>query len=227
MIQETVLSRSLRVMFAGGLALGMHAAMAQDSANDASMQRVEITGSSIKRIAAESSLPVQSFSQKDVKKSGVTTVTDFIQQIPAMQGFSVAADSVGGGGGVTTASIHDIGAAYTLVLLNGRRVAPSNSGTTIDLNSIPLSAIEPVEVLTDGASALYGADAIAGVVNFILKKGASPWEVNAKFNSPQKSGGTSNSFSISKGFGDYEGRRLRRAADADHQKARTDQLDPL
>jgi iron complex outermembrane receptor protein len=205
MIQETVLSRSLRVMFAGGLALGMHAAMAQDSANDASMQRVEITGSSIKRIAAESSLPVQSFSQKDIKKSGVTTVTDFIQQIPAMQGFSVAADSVGGGGGgVTTASIHDIGAAYTLVLLNGRRVAPSNSGTTIDLNSIPLSAIERVEVLTDGASALYGADAIAGVVNFILKKGASPWEVNAKFNSPQKSGGKSNSFSISKGFGDYE-----------------------
>jgi iron complex outermembrane receptor protein len=61
-----------------------------------------------------------------------------------------------------------------------------------------------VEVLTDGASALYGADAIAGVVNFILKKGASPWEVNAKFNSPQKSGGKSNSFSISKGFGDYE-----------------------
>jgi iron complex outermembrane receptor protein len=76
------------------------------------MQRVEITGSSIKRIAAESSLPVQSFSQKDIK-SGVTTVTDFIQQLPAMQGFSVAADSVGGGGGgVTTASIHDIGAAY-------------------------------------------------------------------------------------------------------------------
>jgi iron complex outermembrane receptor protein len=122
-----------------------------------------------------------------------------------MQGFSVAADSVGGGGGgVTTASIHDIGAAYTLVLLNGRRVAPSNSGTTIDLNSIPLSAIERVEVLTDGASALYGADAIAGVVNFILKKGASPWEVNAKYNSPEKSGGKSNSISISKGFGDYE-----------------------
>ncbi len=201
MIQETVLSRSLRVMFAGGLALGMHAAMAQDSANDASMQRVEITGSSIKRIAAESSLPVQSFSQKDIKKSGVTTVTDFIQQIPAMQGFSVAADSVGGGGGgVTTASIHDIGAAYTLVLLNGRRVAPSNSGTTIDLNSIPLSAIERVEVLTDGASALYGADAIAGVVNFILKKGASPWEVNAKFNSPQKSGGKSNSLQHQQGL---------------------------
>jgi iron complex outermembrane receptor protein len=206
MIKETVLSRSLRVMFAGGLALGMHAAAAQEAAPAAeSMQRVEITGSSIKRIAAEASLPVQSFNQKDIKKTGVSTVTDFIQQLPAMQGFSVAGDSVGGGGGgITTASIHDIGSAYTPVLLNGRRVAPANSGTTIDLNSIPLSAIERVEVLTDGASALYGADAIAGVVNFILKKGASPWEVNAKYNSPQKSGGKSNSFSISKGFGDYE-----------------------
>ncbi|MBJ7313948.1 TonB-dependent receptor plug domain-containing protein [Rugamonas sp. CCM 8940] len=203
MMIETILSRSLRLTFAGGLALSMHAALAQEAGE--SMQRVEITGSSIKRIAAESSLPVQSFSQKDIKKSGVSTVTDFIQQMPAMQGFSVAADSIGGGGGgVTTASIHGIGAPYTLVLLNGRRVAASNSGSTIDLNSIPLSAIERVEVLTDGASALYGSDAIAGVVNFILKKGAAPWEVNAKLATPQKAGGRSQAISISKGFGDLE-----------------------
>jgi iron complex outermembrane receptor protein len=205
MIIEKVLSRSLRVMFAGSLAIGSAAAIAQEATPEAPMQRVEITGSSIKRIAAESSLPVQSFSQKDIKKSGVSTVTDFIQQLPAMQGFSVAADSVGGGGGgVTTASIHDIGAAYTLVLLNGRRIAPANSGTTIDLNSIPLSAIERVEVLTDGASALYGADAIAGVVNFILKKGATDWEINAKYSRPEQSGGASNAISLSKGFGDID-----------------------
>ena len=205
MINEKALSRTLRVMFAGSLAIGSAAAFAQEATPEAPMQRVEITGSSIKRIAAESSLPVQSFSQKDIKKSGVSTVTDFIQQLPAMQGFSVAADSVGGGGGgVTTASIHDIGAAYTLVLLNGRRVAPANSGTTIDLNSIPLSAIERVEVLTDGASALYGADAIAGVVNFILKKGATDWEINAKYSRPEQSGGASNAISLSKGFGDID-----------------------
>ncbi|WBS04154.1 TonB-dependent receptor [Pseudoduganella sp. SL102] len=198
------MSRSLRVMFAGSLAMGMHAATAQEAAEQP-MQRIEITGSSIKRIAAEASLPVQSFSQKDIKKTGVTTVTDFIQQIPAMQGFTAASQSVGGGGGgVTTASIHDIGEQYTLVLLNGRRIAPSNSGTTIDLNSIPLSAVERVEVLTDGASALYGADAIAGVVNFILKKGASDWQIDAKYNNPERSGGASNSVSISKGFGDID-----------------------
>nr|WP_315255627.1 TonB-dependent receptor [uncultured Duganella sp.] len=203
MIKETILSRSLRVMFAGGLAITLGQTFAQEAA--APMQRVEITGSSIKRADGETSLPVQTFTAKDIKQTGVSTVTDFIQQLPAMQGFSVAADSVGGGGGgVTTASIHDIGASYTLVLLNGRRIAPANSGTTIDLNSIPLSAIERVEVLTDGASALYGADAIAGVVNFILKKGAAPWELNAKYASPEKAGGKSNSISLSKGFGDLE-----------------------
>ncbi|MGX9784369.1 TonB-dependent receptor [Janthinobacterium lividum] len=221
MMIENVISRSLRLMFAGGMALSMHAAYAQET-TDGTMQRVEVTGSSIKRIASEASLPVQSFNQKDIKKTGVSTVTDFIQQIPAMQGFSVAADSVGGGGGgVTTASIHDIGAAYTLVLLNGRRIAPSNSGTTIDLNSIPLSAIERVEVLTDGASALYGADAIAGVVNFILKKGASPLEINAKYSRPEESGGASNSFSISKGFGDIDddGYSIFVSASHDEQKS--------
>ena len=205
-MMEKIMARSVRLAVLGaaaGLTLAAQPALAQDA--NAQIQRVEITGSSIKRIAAESSLPVQSFSQKDIKKSGVSTVTDFIQQLPAMQGFSVAADSVGGGGGgVTTASIHDIGAAYTLVLLNGRRIAPANSGTTIDLNSIPLSAIERVEVLTDGASALYGADAIAGVVNFILKKGATDWEINAKYSRPEQSGGASNAISLSKGFGDID-----------------------
>ncbi len=199
MFKETVLSHSLRLMFAGSLALGMQVAHAQD------VQRVEVTGSSIKRIAAESSLPVQTFSQKDIQKTGVTSVTDFIQQLPAMQGFTAASDSVGGGGGgITTASIHDVGASYTLVLLNGRRIAPATSGTTIDLNSIPLAAVERIEVLTDGASALYGADAIAGVVNFILKKGQSPVEITAKMTRPQHSGGGGFNLSISKGFGDYE-----------------------
>ncbi|HEY0584889.1 MAG TPA: TonB-dependent receptor [Pseudoduganella sp.] len=203
MLKETILSRSIRVICAGGLALGMHAAFAQEAAEQP-IQRVEITGSSIKRIAAEASLPVQSFSQKDIARTGVTSVTDFIQQLPVMQGFSVAADSVGGGGGgLTTASIHGVGESYTLVLVNGRRIAPATSGTTIDISTIPLAAVERVEVLTDGASALYGADAIAGVVNFIMKKGAAPLTIDAKYSSPQHPGAKDRQVSISKGFGDY------------------------
>lgn len=185
--------------FVGALALPFGSAVAQ------SEQRIEITGSAIKRVASEGALPVQTFTAADIKRSGVTTVTDFIQQLPVMQGFTVAASSVGGGGGgITTASIHDVGEQYTLVLLNGRRVAPATSGSTIDINSIPLAAIERIEVLTDGASALYGSDAIAGVVNFILKKGESPLQVDARFTAPQQQGGQGYNLGISKGWGVIE-----------------------
>lgn len=201
MFARTKLSNSLIWAFGGSIFFASMGVAAQD----AGTQRVEITGSSIKRIAAEGALPVQTFNQADIQRSGATSVTDFLQAQPVMQGFVSVADSVGGGGGgTTTASIHGVGDQYTLVLLNGRRVAPSNSGTTIDLNSIPLAAIERVEILTDGASAIYGADAIAGVVNFILKSGPAPLTLDAKISQPEAGGGEKMNFSISKGFGDLD-----------------------
>lgn len=197
-LQRTRLAAGLAAAFGASLLAAPAAAQEVQK-----LERVEVTGTSIKRVAAEAAVPVQTFSRKDIERSGVTSVTDFIQQLPVMQGFAVAADSVGGGGGgVTTASIHDVGSQYTLVLLNGRRVAPASSGTTIDLNSIPLAAIERIEVLTDGASALYGADAIAGVVNFILKKGASPFVWTWRESQPHHKGGEQRNISLSKGWGD-------------------------
>ncbi len=194
-----------RTQISTGVLLAISALAAMPSWAQDAPQRVEITGSSIKRVASEGALPVQTFTQEDIKKTGVTTVTDFIQQLPVMQGFTVAADSVGGGGGgITTASIHDVGEQYTLVLLNGRRVAPATSGTTIDLNSIPLAAIDRVEVLTDGASALYGSDAIAGVVNFILKKGAAPFQLDLRASQPEHRGAESMNIGLSKGIGDLQ-----------------------
>ena len=119
----------------------------------------------------EGAFPVTTLTQADIVRTGVTSVRDLIQQLPSMQGFTAPSQSVGGGGGgVATASLRGIGGEYTLVLLNGRRLAASGSGSSIDVYTIPLAAIERVEILTDGASALYGADAIAGVINFILKK---------------------------------------------------------
>ena len=169
------------------------------------LEEVIVTGSSIRRVQAEGSLPVQVYSQQDIVRSGVTSVTDFMQQLPVMQGFTSIANSVGGNSnGQTTASIHDVGEQYTLVLLNGRRVAPSDSGTTIDLNSIPLAAIESVEVLTDGASSLYGADAIAGVVNFKLKQGEAPMKFDVRASNPQHGGGEQYNLALSKGFGDLK-----------------------
>ncbi|QJD91751.1 TonB-dependent receptor [Duganella dendranthematis] len=204
MMVETVLSRSVRLICASGLALGMHTALAQ-STDDAPIQRVEITGSSIKRISAEGALPVQTLSKLQIEQSGATNVADLIATLPSMQGFTTSSMSVnGGGGGLQTASIHAIGEGYTLVLLNGRRLAPSTSGSTVNLASIPLAAVERVEILTDGANTLYGSDAIAGVVNFILKKNQTDAIIEASYNQPRSTGGTTSTASISKGWGDLD-----------------------
>lgn len=190
---------ALALVTAGVAAMAMPA---QSQEVQDELEEVVITGTSIKRAQAEGALPVQVFGQEEIARSGRTSVMDFVQGIPAMQGFEPISDSVGGGGGgLSTASLHDVGSQYTLVLLNGRRVAPADSATTVDLNSIPLAAIERVEVLTDGASALYGADAIAGVVNFILKRGEAPLTVDVRGSLPEHGAGEQFNASVSKGFG--------------------------
>lgn len=184
------------------IALG--AAAALPSFAQETLERVTITGSSIKRIAAEGAVPIQVLTSADIARSGATTVTDLIQKLPAMQGFSVTTTAVGtNSGGRTTASIHDLGEEYTLTLLNGRRVAPSGSGSAVNLNAIPMSAIERVEVVTDGASALYGSDAIAGVVNFILKRNYQGGDLDFRMDRPS-GGGESWNASGTWGFGDLE-----------------------
>lgn len=167
--------------------------------------RVEITGSSIKRIAAEGALPVITLTRKDIEQSGATSVRELVQALPSMQGFTPASNSVNGqGGGTTTASLRNLGEIYTLVLLNGRRVAPFNTGSTVNLEQLPLAAIERVEILTDGASTLYGADAIAGVVNFITRRNSTEGGIDLSVSSPQKKGGRETQASISKGFGNLD-----------------------
>lgn len=172
--------------------------------NAAPIEEVVITGSSIKR-DLDGALPVQIISKVEIERSGVGSVGELVQSLPAMQGFTTTADSVGGsGGGIVTANLRDLGDQYTLVLLNGRRMAPADSGSSIDLSNIPLSAVERVEVLTDGASALYGSDAIAGVVNFILKDSVEGTSISARMDTPQEQGGESWSFDVTTGFGDID-----------------------
>jgi iron complex outermembrane receptor protein len=188
------------VLGAAGLAPAV--SLAQDT------QRIEITGSSIKRIAAEGALPVQTISRQEIERSGATSVADLIQALPSMQGFTNEGASVGGGGnGFSGASVHNLGETRTLVLLNGRRLANfagqylTGALAGIDLNTIPISAIERIEILTDGASALYGADAIAGVVNFITKRNNQEREINVGLSEPSK-GAKEKRASISLGLGD-------------------------
>lgn len=206
MFQEKIGVRSVR------LALGLLAGFVagQALAQDAPIQRVEITGSSIKRIVKEGALPVQVVSKEVIARSGATTVADLIQKLPAMQGFTIEAIAAGtNSGGRTTASIHGLGGTYTLVLLNGRRMAPlQDSGSSVNLNSIPMSAVERVEVLSDGASALYGADAIAGVINFILKKNYQGMTLDAGVSVPTNPGGKAANAGFTWGFGDLETNRF-------------------
>ncbi|HTD05020.1 TonB-dependent receptor plug domain-containing protein, partial [Undibacterium sp.] len=141
-------------------------------------QRVEITGSNIKRTDKEGTSPIQSITAKEIRESGAATVADLLKKVPALGGGN-ALDSLDGSfsRGIATASLRGLGSSSTLILLNGRRMSPAayanpNNGqsTLYDLNSIPVSALERVDIFKDGASAVYGSDAIAGVINFITKQ---------------------------------------------------------
>ena len=220
---------SMALAFGGSLAAGVAPAWAQGTdGSDVVVQRVEVTGSAIRRVASEGALPVTTLTQADIQKTGAVSVTDLIQMLPSMQGFVPAASSVNGGGaGVTTAAVHSLPSKYTLVLLDGQRVAPLALGATqgggfgVNLESIPLDAIERVEVLTDGASAVYGSDAIAGVVNFVLKKDKTDGNFVATVSRPQRSGGGSWDAAISKGFGNIakDGWNIMGSFSHDHQDA--------
>jgi iron complex outermembrane receptor protein len=150
------------------LALAASSALAQEAQK---LERIEVTGSSIKRVDAESALPITTLTREDIVRSGATTSQDLVQGLAASFGGNVVANNVGATGGASTANLRALGPKYTLVLLNGRRVANFAFGNNpVDLNSIPLAAVERVEIVRDGASSTYGADAVAGVINFILRK---------------------------------------------------------
>jgi iron complex outermembrane receptor protein len=202
MLKEKIGARAVRLAF--GLAAGL--AMTQAVAQDAPIQRVEVTGSAIKRINVEGALPIQTLSQEAIAKTGATSVAELVQTLPAMQGFTIGAIAAGtNSGGRVSASIHGIGEEYTLVLLNGRRLAPQGSGSAVNLQAIPMSAVERVEILTDGASALYGSDAIAGVINFVLKKNQQGGDIEANYSQPTAGQpGNSRYVAATYGWGDLD-----------------------
>ncbi|MET0264146.1 MAG: TonB-dependent receptor [Duganella sp.] len=206
-LQEKAGVRSVRLALAVLAGTTLFAANA--SAQEEVVQKVEITGSAIKRINVEGALPVQRLTSEQIAKTGATSVAELVQALPSMQGFTIAAIAAGSNsGGRVSASIHDIGESYTLVLLNGRRIAPQGSGSAINLNAIPMSAVERVEILTDGASALYGSDAIAGVINFIMKKNLQGGSIEGTLTQPgQSRAGGGNNFSATYGFGDLDENR--------------------
>ena len=205
MFTKTKVCRGLMLAFGGSLAIGSLPALAQDAA-----QRVEITGSSIKRIEGETALPVQVITRKEIEKSGAVNVEQLLQTVAAVSssgGLTASSASGATTGGISAVSLRGLTSIRTLVLLNGRRIAPYGIGFTgdsvsVDVNSIPLSAIERVEVLKDGASAIYGSDAIAGVINFILRKDYQGAEVSALYGDTSGGGASTTRASATFGFGD-------------------------
>lgn len=192
-------------------------------------QRVEITGSSIKRLASESALPVQTVTREEIDKSGLTTAAELLQKITAnvgglTDGASIS-DQSGSQRGFNGANLRGLGVSSTLVLLNGRRLANfatpgDNAG--VDLNNIPAGAILRVEVLKDGASAIYGTDAMGGVINFITRKDYQGVDLSLYALKTQEGGAGKTSFNASAGFGDLARDRFNVFAAVDLQK-----LDPL
>lgn len=157
------------------------------AAEPANITRVTVTGSNIKRVDKEGTSAVQMITKMEIIASGASTVQELLQKMPVI-GTGASYDTTDGGfsRGASTVSLRGLGTSSTLILLNGRRLTPAayadpNNGksTSYDLNSIPLSAIERIEIFKDGASAVYGSDAIAGVINFITRQDFQGAELSA------------------------------------------------
>jgi iron complex outermembrane receptor protein len=186
------------------------AAVAQETAA-APVEKIEVTGSLIKRIEGETALPVSVVTKEEIQKSGASTVEQLLQALPVATTAGATTSSQNAGAltaGLTAVSLHGLGSVRVLVLVNGRRVAPygvvSTDSTSVDVNSLPLSAIERIEVLKEGASAIYGSDAIGGVVNFILRRDYQGAEISAHYGQAKQGGGATKGVSLIYGVGDLQ-----------------------
>jgi iron complex outermembrane receptor protein len=199
--QRKKVASALAYMLGVGGAMSLIAAPAQSADI-----KVDVTGSNIKRIEGEGALPVQIITRAEIEQQGIQTAMGVIDRLSANSSIGGLNLQMSEGAtlvGYQTASLRGLGSSRTLVLLNGRRLANTAfSGTAVDINSIPLSAIERVEVLTDGASAIYGTDAIAGVINFILRKDFTGIEAFAYYGDSDDGGGQVQRYNVVGGWGD-------------------------
>ncbi|WP_076408650.1 TonB-dependent siderophore receptor [Shewanella sp. UCD-KL12] len=193
MYKNSLLANSVRFALVSGAAAAAFTAPTVIAAEEESVERIEVTGSRIKRTDLETASPITVFSAADIAATGVSTMEDFVQNIPAINGGAEGSSVNNGSRGFATASLRGLGSGRTLVLINGRRFA---SG---DLNSIPTAYVERVEVLRDGASTIYGSDAIAGVINFITKQNFEGVEFQAQYDQTSEGDGEKSLLSLTTG----------------------------
>lgn len=211
------MTRNLKLAHFVALALATGPVAAQTSSSPPppqpqKVEKVEVTGSSIKRVADEGALPLQIITREEILTRGIQSTEELLMRLSANgTGADNLSSNVGiqlgttdrNNNGNSSANLRGLGASSTLVLLNGRRVSTHGAkGNAVDLNSIPLSAVQRVEILKDGASAIYGTDAIGGVINFILRRDFVGAEISAYGDATQHGGGNFYSTNLLVGWGD-------------------------
>ena len=167
------------------LTLGVVAQEDVEEEEGEDIEEVVVTGSRIVRVELEGSSPVQVFDRIDIERSGETSLGELLREIPSVAGGAQTTQINNGGDGTNRISLRGIGSGRTLVLMNGRRLPSSTTGLAstnltgaVDLNTIPVSMVDRIEVFKDGASAIYGSDAVAGVVNILTRRGYDGVQVN-------------------------------------------------
>lgn len=206
------LQRAVHTAFAASAAclyLATGAAQAQDTTptagtNDSDaveLQTYTVTGSRLRQVDTETASPVYTIDRATIESTGVSTLGELVQRSPSISGAATSPQvNNGGGTGAATVSLRGLGSERTLILLDGRRLGPS-----FDINSIPINLIERVEILKQGASAVYGSDAVGGVVNFITRKDYVGADLAAQFGATSEGDGQNASIEATWGISSEKG----------------------
>jgi len=212
------MSSSPNIRQAVGLALGsataasaslvfIPAAQAQDTnagnaSGETALEEVVVTGTRIRRVDLETASPIITIDSAAISASGLQSTGELVSQLPTVAGAAInAAVNNGGGFGEANVELRGLDAKRTLVLLNGRRIGLVGASGAVDVNQIPVNILDHIEVLKEGAGAVYGSDAIAGVVNFITRKHSEGLEVNGEWGSTTKHDGRHHAISALFGGG--------------------------
>jgi iron complex outermembrane recepter protein len=203
--QQSHLAKALALAF-GGLTL-LPAAQAQTTTTASADQRVEITGSRLRRAETEGALPVTVIDRAAIEASGQVSVSELMREVTFSSFGNFKPQSGSSAQALSDIDLRGLGSNRTLVLLDGRRISKAPfSGQAQDLNAIPLAAVERIEILTDGASAIYGSDAIGGVVNIITRKNFNGMQLTYGEGNPDVTGGDSKEMSLLWGASGSKGR---------------------
>ncbi|MEL4281803.1 MULTISPECIES: TonB-dependent receptor plug domain-containing protein [Shewanella] len=233
MIKRTKVASAINLAVVSSIAAGTFVASSAFAAEEtAKVERIEVTGSRIQRQDMETASPVTVIDAAAIKAEGFTSVDQMLQVQTSMAGAAVGSTTNNGADGVAQVDLRGMGSQRTLVLLNGRRMVNSGSGadSAVDLNSIPVAMIARVEILKDGASAVYGSDAIAGVVNIITKKDFEGFQLDFNGSGTDKGDGENGDVSALYGFNTDGGNYTFGAAYSDRRgvvQGDRDWYDPL